>query len=94
MAAGIRVISVTHCGELGWSLYIPNEVAQYVLNAIKEAGREHSLQHAGYYALRQLRIEKFYVYWGQDIDHTTTPVECGRTFRVDFNVSCTTRGQH
>jgi len=26
MAGGIRVLSVTHCGELGWSLYIPNEV--------------------------------------------------------------------
>ena len=26
MATGIRAISVTHCGELGWVIYIPNEV--------------------------------------------------------------------
>lgn len=26
LAGPIRVISVTHCGELGWMLYIPNEV--------------------------------------------------------------------
>ncbi|KHJ94746.1 FAD dependent oxidoreductase, partial [Oesophagostomum dentatum] len=27
MATGIRAISVTHCGELGWVVYIPNEVS-------------------------------------------------------------------
>lgn len=39
-----------------------------------------------YYALRQLRIEKFFVYWGQDIFPNVTPLECGRAFRVDFKV--------
>uniref|UniRef100_A0A158PET7 FAD-dependent oxidoreductase n=1 Tax=Angiostrongylus costaricensis TaxID=334426 RepID=A0A158PET7_ANGCS len=84
MATGIRAISVTHCGELGWVIYIPNEVAQNVYERVIDAGREYSLLHAGYYTLRQLRIEKFYVYWGQDINATVTPVECGRSFRVDF----------
>ncbi|TKR92832.1 hypothetical protein L596_007404 [Steinernema carpocapsae] len=85
MATGIRAISVTHCGELGWVLYIPNEVAQNVYEHLMEAGKEYSMLEAGYYTLRQLRIEKFYVYWGQDINSTVTPVECGRAFRVDFN---------
>ncbi|EGT39698.1 hypothetical protein CAEBREN_31204 [Caenorhabditis brenneri] len=76
MATGIRAISVTHCGELGWVIYIPNEVAQNVYEKLLQAGKEYSLQHAGYYTLRQLRIEKFYVYWGQDINATVTPVEC------------------
>uniref|UniRef100_A0A7E4ZTD6 DAO domain-containing protein n=1 Tax=Panagrellus redivivus TaxID=6233 RepID=A0A7E4ZTD6_PANRE len=84
MATGIRAISVTHCGELGWVLYIPNEVAQNVYDRIVDAGQEYSALHAGYYTLRHLRIEKFYVYWGQDISSNVTPVECGRTFRVDF----------
>ncbi|CAI5438536.1 unnamed protein product [Caenorhabditis angaria] len=84
MATGIRAISVTHCGELGWVIYIPNEMAQNVYDKVISAGQEYSLQHAGYYTLRQLRIEKFYVYWGQDINATVTPVECGRLFRVDF----------
>ncbi len=26
MATGIRAISITHCGELGFVLYVPNEV--------------------------------------------------------------------
>lgn len=62
------------------------KVAQNVYERLVEAGREYSLMHAGYYTLRQLRIEKFYVYWGQDINATVTPVECGRSFRVDFKV--------
>ena len=63
------------------------QVAQNVYEKIVDAGREYSMLHAGYYTLRQLRIEKFYVYWGQDINATVTPVECGRAFRVDFKVS-------
>ena len=85
LAGPVRVISVTHCGELGWMLYIPNEIAQNVYEQLTEAGTAHGLRHCGYYALRHLRIEKFYVYWGQDIDSGTTPVECGRVFRVDFD---------
>lgn len=85
LAGPIRVISVTHCGELGWMLYIPNELAQNVYEQLMEAGSLYGLKHCGYYALRHLRIEKFYVYWGQDIGSGTTPVECGRAFRVDFD---------
>uniref|UniRef100_A0A914I8S8 Uncharacterized protein n=1 Tax=Globodera rostochiensis TaxID=31243 RepID=A0A914I8S8_GLORO len=80
----LRAISVSHCGELGWMLYIPNELVLNAYEQLVDAGTEHSLRHCGYYALRHLRIEKFYVYWGQDIDSMTTPVECGRVFRVDF----------
>ncbi len=37
--------------------------------------------------MRALRIEKFYAFWGQDIDSYTTPVECGRNFRTKMNKS-------
>lgn len=104
MASGIRAVSVTHCGELGFVLYLPNEIANYVYERIVEAGEEYGLMHAGrpliffeynkpsgYYALRHLRIEKFYVYWGQDINSTVTPCQCGRLFRVDFSASLLTK---
>ena len=29
----------------------------------------------------KVRIEKFYAFWGQDLDSHTTPMECGRGFR-------------
>lgn len=54
------------------------------------AGEKYGLQHAGYYAMRALRVEKFFAFWGQDLDTTTTPLECGRTWRVKFDVSCLT----
>jgi len=84
-ATDIRAISVTHTGELGWVLYVPTLFAQHVYDTIVEAGKEHNLRHVGYQTLRHLRMEKFYVYWGQDIDYMTTPIECGRMFRVDFD---------
>ncbi|KAK6105343.1 Aminomethyltransferase folate-binding domain family protein [Brugia pahangi] len=85
MATGIRALSLTHTGELEWEMYIPNEVVQNVYERLMERGKEYGVMHAGYYALRQLRIEKFFVCWGQDISTDVTPLECGRTYRVDFH---------
>lgn len=85
-AHGIRAFNITHTGELGFVLYIPNEFALHVYEQLIAAGSAYGLQHAGYYAMRALRLEKFFAFWGQDLDTTTTPLECGRTWRVKFNV--------
>ncbi|CAL4065180.1 unnamed protein product, partial [Meganyctiphanes norvegica] len=85
LANGIRAMNLTHTGELGWVLYIPNEYALHVYNNLVSAGYKWGMTHAGYYAMRALRIEKFYAFWGQDLDSSTTPLECGRGFRVKFN---------
>ncbi len=47
-----------------------------------EKGRHFGILNAGYYALRTLRIEKMFAFWGQDLDKNTNPYECGREFRV------------
>lgn len=86
-ANGVRAMNLTHTGELGYVLYVPNEFALHVYNVLWEAGRRYGMQHAGHYATRTLRIEKFYAYWGQDLDTGTTPLECGRSWRVKFDVS-------
>ncbi|XP_024082203.1 pyruvate dehydrogenase phosphatase regulatory subunit, mitochondrial isoform X2 [Cimex lectularius] len=83
-ANGIRAMNLTHTGELGYVLYIPNEFALHVYDKIIEAGEKYGIKHFGYYAMRALRVEKFYAFWGQDLDTTTTPLECGRTWRVKF----------
>lgn len=44
------------------------------------------MKHAGCYAMKALRVEKFYAFWGQDLDTSTTPLECGRSWRVKFDV--------
>lgn len=51
-------------------------------------GQKYGIRNAGYYALRSLRIEKFFAFWGQDLDAFTTPLECGREFRVKFDKVC------
>ncbi|XP_063227263.1 pyruvate dehydrogenase phosphatase regulatory subunit, mitochondrial isoform X2 [Bacillus rossius redtenbacheri] len=84
LANGVRALNLTHTGELGYVLYIPNELALHVHTQLVEAGAQFGLRHAGYYAMRALRVERFYAFWGQDLDTTTTPLECGRSWRVKF----------
>lgn len=85
LASGIKVMNLTHTGELGWVLYIPNEYALHVYDLLVDVGAKYEIKHVGYYAMRTLRIEKFYAFWGKDMDTTTTPLECGRGFRVKFD---------
>ncbi|KAF3832258.1 hypothetical protein F7725_025923, partial [Dissostichus mawsoni] len=84
-ANGIRVMSMTHTGEPGFMLYVPIEYALHVYNELMSVGQKYGIRNAGYYALRSLRIEKFFAFWGQDLDAFTTPLECGREFRVKFD---------
>ncbi|XP_077301849.1 pyruvate dehydrogenase phosphatase regulatory subunit, mitochondrial isoform X2 [Arctopsyche grandis] len=85
LANGIRALNLTHTGELGYVLYIPNEFALHVYSRLIETGDKYGIKHVGYYAMRTLRVEKFYAFWGQDLDTATTPLECGRAWRVKFN---------
>ncbi|KAG8143856.1 hypothetical protein E2320_001002 [Naja naja] len=84
-ANGIRVMSMTHTGEPGFMLYIPIEYALHVYNEVMNVGQKYGIRNSGYYALRSLRIEKFFAFWGQDLDAFTTPMECGREFRVKLD---------
>ncbi|XP_062997404.1 pyruvate dehydrogenase phosphatase regulatory subunit, mitochondrial isoform X2 [Elgaria multicarinata webbii] len=56
--------------------------ALHVYNEVMSVGQKYGIRNSGYYALRSLRIEKFFAFWGQDLDAFTTPLECGREFRV------------
>lgn len=65
------------------------QFALHVYSSLIQAGEKYGITHAGHYATRALRVEKFYAFWGQDLDTTTTPLECGRVWRVKFDVSLT-----
>ena len=54
----------------------------HVYDTLMEKGKNYGIMNAGYFALRTLRIEKLFAFWGQDLDKNTTPYECGRDFRV------------
>ena len=53
-----------------------------IYDSILEAGQEYGILNCGYFAMRALRVEKFYAFWGQDLDSYTVPSECGRLFRT------------
>ncbi|KAJ8041737.1 Pyruvate dehydrogenase phosphatase regulatory subunit, mitochondrial [Holothuria leucospilota] len=84
-ASKVRIISITHTGEDGFVIYIRCEHALHVYDALKEAGRIYGIRDAGYNALRWLRLEKFYPYWGEDFVDDATPFEIGREHRVKFD---------
>lgn len=73
---------LTHTGEDGFNLYVPTEYSLHVYDILMEKGRMFGLVNAGYFALRTLRIEKMFAFWGQDLDKNTNPYECIRDFRV------------
>lgn len=80
----IPAIYVAYTSQFcNWNLF---QFALHVYSGLVEVGKKYGLRHAGYYAMRSLRIEKFYAFWGQDLDTSTTPLECGRSFRVKFDV--------
>ncbi|XP_041454472.1 pyruvate dehydrogenase phosphatase regulatory subunit, mitochondrial-like [Lytechinus variegatus] len=84
-ANSVRALSVTHAGEDGCVLYIPNEMAINVYNSLMSAGKSYGIRNVGYYALRWLRIEKLFAYWADDFNDTHTPYEIGREHRVKFD---------
>ncbi len=80
----------THTRERSSLLYdetllFSSQYALHVYNEVMSVGQKYGIRNAGYYALRSLRIEKFFAFWGQDLDSFTTPLECGREFRVKFD---------
>lgn len=85
-AANIPVLAcnLSHTGELGFVLYLQNPQAIECYDTLISAGAKYGIQHAGSIAVRALRIEKFFAFWGQDLDSTITPLECGRGFRVHY----------
>ena len=82
--AGVRVQAqrVTYVGELGWELYVPNEHAVAVWDALLGAGRPLGVEPAGYKAVDSLRLEKGYRYWSSDLTPAENPYEAGLGFCV------------
>ena len=68
-----------YTGEDGFEVYTPIEHCDMLWQAAVEAGREHGLELIG------LRLEMKMALYGNDIDETTTPVEAGLSWILDFD---------
>ena len=73
-----------YTGEDGFELYLRPSAAAGVWRAILDQGRPQGLLAAGLGARDTLRFEAGMCLYGNDIDHTTTPLEAGLDWIVKF----------
>ncbi|GGH40673.1 aminomethyltransferase [Dyadobacter endophyticus] len=85
--AGIKdiIISATgYTGAGGFEIYVKNEDAEKMWNAIFEAGAELGIKPVGLGARDTLRLEKAFCLYGNDIDDDTSPLEAGLGWVTKF----------
>ena len=79
------IISATgYTGAGGFEIYIKNEDAKKMWEAIFEAGKEFNIQPVGLGARDTLRLEKGFCLYGNDIDDKTSPLEAGLGWVTKF----------
>ncbi len=64
-----------YTGEDGFELYLDPADAEEVWDCVMDAGKEYGIKPIGLGARDTLRLEVGYLLYGNDIDHTTTPIE-------------------
>lgn len=85
--AGVKdVIFATtgYTGSGGCEIYMANEDAETIYNAVMEAGAEYGIKPIGLAARDTLRLEMGYCLYGNDIDDTTSPIEAGLGWITKF----------
>ena len=85
--AGVKnVIFATtgYTGSGGCEIYMANEDAVTIYNAVMEAGAEYGIKPIGLAARDTLRLEMGYCLYGNDIDDTTSPIEAGLGWITKF----------
>ena len=80
--ATAMAVRIGYVGELGYELYVPQEFAAHVYEALWQAGEPHGIANAGYRAIDSCRMEKGYLYWSGDITPDYNPYEAGLGFAV------------
>jgi aminomethyltransferase len=80
------IISATgYTGAGGFEIYVPNEHAKAVFDAIMGAGKNVGIKPIGLGARDTLRLEMGYNLYGNDIDDSTSPIEAGLGWITKFN---------
>ena len=74
-----------YTGAGGCEVYVPNEGALKLWDAVFEAGREFNIVPAGLGCRDTLRLEMGFCLYGNDIDDTTSPLEGNLGWITKFN---------
>jgi aminomethyltransferase len=85
--AGVKdvILSTTgYTGSGGCEIYMANEDAAKIWDAVFEAGREYGIKPIGLAARDTLRLEMGFCLYGNDISDTTSPIEAGLGWITKF----------
>jgi len=82
--ANVIVSATGYTGAGGFEIYVANEQAEGVWNAIMEAGAPYGIKPIGLGARDTLRLEMGYCLYGNDVDDTTSPLEAGLGWVTKF----------
>ncbi|WP_242922787.1 glycine cleavage system aminomethyltransferase GcvT [Pontibacter liquoris] len=80
------IVSATgYTGAGGFEIYVKNQDARKVFDAIMEAGKPFGIKPIGLGARDTLRLEMGFCLYGNDIDDTTSPLEAGLGWITKFD---------
>jgi aminomethyltransferase len=85
--AGIENIMISatgYTGSGGFEIYVKNEDANQVWDAVFAAGADFGIKPIGLAARDTLRLEMGFCLYGNDIDDTTSPLEAGLGWITKF----------
>ncbi len=74
-----------YTGSGGCEVYVANEDADKLWNAVFEAGKPEGIMPIGLGARDTLRLEMGFCLYGNDIDDTTSPLEANLAWITKFN---------
>ena len=80
----VLVSATGYTGAGGFEIYVANEDAEKVWNAIMEAGKEYGIKPIGLGARDTLRLEMGFCLYGNDIDDNTSPLAAGLGWVTKF----------
>ncbi|KAB8031023.1 glycine cleavage system aminomethyltransferase GcvT [Fluviispira multicolorata] len=76
-----------YTGELGYEIYVPASAAAKIWKGLLQVGAEYFVKPCGLGARDTLRLEVGYLLYGNDMDSTTTALECGLGWVTKFDKS-------
>jgi aminomethyltransferase len=85
--AGIPNVIISNTGYTGaggFELYVPNDQVVNLWNALFEAGKPEGIKPIGLGARDTLRLEMGFCLYGNEIDHSTSPIEAGLGWITKF----------
>ncbi len=88
--AGVKDVIISNTGYTGaggFEVYMANDDAITIYNAIMEAGKPENIVPVGLGARDTLRLEMGFCLYGNDIDDTTSPLEAGLGWITKFTDS-------